>query len=98
MRFIYHREASAEINTAARHYETKAQGLGASFIAELDDAVASLRMYPLKYPIVEQDVRRRSLHHYPYAIYFRIEGEVIRVLSVKHHRRHPDYWKHRLQK
>jgi hypothetical protein len=32
---------------------------------------------------------------FPYALYYRVGSEEIRILAVKHHSRHPDYWKNR---
>jgi len=37
------------------------------------------------------------IRRFPYGIYYRIEGNSIRILVVKHHRRHPDYWRRRLE-
>jgi hypothetical protein len=34
----------------------------------------------------------------PYAIYYRVLPNHIRILAFKHHSRHPDYWRHRLSK
>jgi len=36
------------------------------------------------------------MQRFPYAIYYRHEEECVRVLVVKHHSRHPDYWKYRI--
>jgi len=36
------------------------------------------------------------MSRFPYAIYFRVEDDEIRILAFQHHSRHPDYWKSRL--
>lgn len=33
---------------------------------------------------------------FPYAIYYRILSDQLRILAFKHHSRHPDYWRYRL--
>ena len=33
---------------------------------------------------------------FPYAIYYRVLPDQLRVLAFKHHSRHPDYWRYRL--
>ena len=42
--------------------------------------------------IVESDIRRALLKRFPFVIYFRfLENDIIRVLLVKHQRRHPSF-------
>jgi hypothetical protein len=45
----------------------------------------------MRWPIVEARIRRVMLKRFPFGIYFRVMDESIRVLTVKHHRRHPGY-------
>jgi hypothetical protein len=33
---------------------------------------------------------------FPYAIYYRVLPDHVRILAFKHHSRHPDYWRYRL--
>ena len=33
---------------------------------------------------------------FPYAIYYRLLPDDLRILAFKHHSRHPDYWRYRL--
>ena len=33
---------------------------------------------------------------FPYAVYYRVFPDHIRILAFKHHSRHPDYWRYRL--
>lgn len=96
MRLIYHPDAEAEVVEAAHFYEQRVPGLGDRFLRELDAAVADIQQNPRRWRIVEDDIRRFVMRHFPYGIYFRVEGADLRILVVKHHRRHPDYWKHRL--
>lgn len=37
----------------------------------------------------------RVTYHPAYAIYYRNLGDELRILVVKHHSRHPDYWRYR---
>jgi len=96
MRLTYHPEAEAEIVQAAAYYEKQVQGLGARFLSDLETAIARIVDAPQLWPLVEADVRRCSLRRFPYAVYYRILATGVRVLVVKHHRRHPDYWKKRI--
>jgi plasmid stabilization system protein ParE len=96
MRLIYHPDAEAEVVEAVQVFERKAPGLGDRFLREFDAAIIEIQKAPGRWRIVEDGLRRFLMQHFPYGIYYRAEGENLRILVVKHHRRHPDYWKYRL--
>jgi len=96
MRLSYHPDAEAELAEAARFYERKMPGLGTRLRAECDSAVARILQTPNRWRVLEKDIRRFLMGRFPCSILYRIEGEEVRILVVKHHSRHPDYWKGRL--
>jgi plasmid stabilization system protein ParE len=96
MRLVYHPDAEAELIEATQFLERGVTGLGARFLADFDWAVSTILDAPERWRIVERDVRRYLMHRFPYGIYYRIGGDEARILVVKHHHRHPDYWKHRM--
>lgn len=81
MRLIYHPEAEAELIEAAEFTEARASGLGDRFLREFDAAVAEVQASPDRWALVEGDLRCRTMG---------------RILVVRHHSQHPDYWRHRL--
>ena len=95
MRLIYHPEAEAELVDAAEFYEERLPGLGAEFLDAVDAGVDIVVSDPLRAALCGQGIRRHLLKRFPYALYYRVGTDEIRVLAVKHHSRHPDYWKHR---
>jgi plasmid stabilization system protein ParE len=96
MRLIYHPDAEIEVVEAAQFYEQRVPGLGDRFLHEFDAAVAEIQRNPHRWRMIEAGVRRFIMRHFPYGIYYRVEGSDLRILVLKHHRRHPDYWKYRL--
>lgn len=42
-----------------------------------------------------REVRRAQMGTFPYAVFFRVEGDVVTVLGVLHLHRHPKAWKRR---
>lgn len=96
MRLIYHPDAEVEIVEAAQFYERRVPGLGHRFLHELDRAITKILETPGRWRMVEEGVRRFVMQDFPYALYYRTEGEYLRILVVQHHSRHPDYWKYRL--
>lgn len=96
MRLIYHPEAEAEVVEAAEFYEGRSQSLGERFLREFDAAVAEVLASPGRWPLVEEGLRCHTMSRFPFGIYYRVGDEELRILAVKHHSRHPDYWHHRL--
>ena len=96
MRLTYHPEAEAEFIEAAQFYEERLPGLGRQFIAAIENAGAMIRRSPERSRIVEADIRRYLVSRFPFAIYYRVTEHELRILAVKHHRRHPDYWRQRV--
>ena len=56
----------------------------------------TVREAPERWSIVEADVRHYLMPRFPYAIYYRVLPDHLRILAFKHHSRHPDYWRSRL--
>jgi toxin ParE1/3/4 len=96
MRLIYHDEAEEELAEAARFYQARSPGLGERLLDDFAAAIAENQKSPGLWPVVEGDLRSRTLRRFPFSVYYRVEGEQIRILVFKHHRQHPDYWRHRL--
>ena len=96
MRVIYHPDAEAELIEAAKFYEGRVPGLGAQFLSGVDHAISVISAAPERWAVIERDVRRCLIPRFPYGIYYRVLPEEIRVLAIKHHRRHPDYWRYRI--
>jgi len=92
---IYHPDAEAELIAGAQFYERRVPTLGAQFLDAADRAVEVISKAPERWRIVEDDVRCYLMPRFPYAIYYRIVADHLRVLAFKHHSRHPDYWRYR---
>ncbi len=70
-------------------YEDKAPGLGEEFLRVLYACSEELARHPQVYAKVHKDFRRRLLRRFPYAIYFRIEGDYVVVFGLFHCARDP---------
>ncbi len=90
IRFL--RPAELEMLDAAKYYELQATGLGSKFLRKIDAAIQDISKNPERWPVIKDSVRRRLVHHFPYALLYRIEPDEILVQATMHLRRRPDYW------
>jgi plasmid stabilization system protein ParE len=50
---------------------------------------------PESFSVRERELRRVNLLRFPYHFLFRIAGDTVRILVVRHHGRHPSLGIHR---
>ncbi len=91
---VFRPEAGEEVLEARRWYESRSEGLGQRFADALDALMTRVLARPLAFPEVHGDTRRAVLARFPYAVYFRIDGELVVVLAV-HGRQDPARWQGR---
>lgn len=96
MHLIYHPDAEREVIEAAQFYERRVPTLGAQFLEYVDRSIRDIKEAPQRWRVIEADIRRYLMPRFPFAIYYRTGADEVRILAVKHHSRHPDYWHYRL--
>lgn len=92
MQIVVRPAAAADIDEAFLWYEGRRQGLGHEFLAAAQRLIDSVAQHPLRYPVVRRDTRRALLRRFPYAVYYRVYGEVVVVVACMHGRRSPRRW------
>jgi hypothetical protein len=70
-------------------YEAAATGLGHEFLRSFFVATAAGHRQPLVYRKVYGDFRRVLLGRFPYALYFRVERNVVVIFLLVHGARDP---------
>jgi len=91
---VFRPEAEGEVLEAREWYETRRSGLGREFAQAVDEIVSRIVEHPLAYQRAHKDTRRAVLSRFPYAVYYRIDGDDIVVQAV-HGRQHPSRWRGR---
>ena len=87
-------EARAEAAETREWYETRRSGLGAIFTEDLARTIRAVAENPLRFSLVHHETRRAILDRFPYAVYFRVDGDEVVVLAV-HGRQDPTRWQRR---
>ena len=96
MRVILHPKIHSDVDAIMEYYERVAsRELADDFYAELREFIVQAAERPESFSVRERDLRRANLHRFPYPFLFRIVGDALRILVVRHHRRHPSFGVHR---
>jgi plasmid stabilization system protein ParE len=91
-RVLLRKEAQDDLKDAAAWYEEQRHGLGGEFLDEAASTLNRIGGTPFAYADVHRGVRRALLRRFPFALYFRVESEVVSVLAVMHGSRSPTAW------
>jgi hypothetical protein len=96
MKFDFHPEALAEFQDAVQRYRLSQEGLGQRFVASVEDAIGRILEAPLRWRILEDDVRRCLTRVFPYAVLYTIEPDFVLIIAVMQCHREPGYWRKRI--
>lgn len=96
-RLIFHPDARAEYSESVDWYRTSAgKAMATIFAKAVREATRVATVTPYRFPVLEGEVRHFVLARFPYSILYVIDGDIVVVVSVFHHRRDPDEWRRRL--
>jgi plasmid stabilization system protein ParE len=88
-------EADLEFSDASEWYERQRPGLGADFIACVEETLDRIANTPELHAIVFGSVRRAGVRRFPYSVYYTVEADRITVIAVQHGNRDPCVWQSR---
>ena len=88
----YHPLTASDLNSAVSYYNRQRPALGDEFRSEIYATIDRIRSNPYQFPAVEYGIRRGFVRRIPYSVLFRtVNDDTIRVLVIRHHRRHPSF-------
>ena len=93
IRAIFTSAANRDVKRALDFYKREAgMTVADSFIDHIESKVARILKSPESYRVVTKDLRCADLDRFPYQIVYRIaSASTIRIISVRHHKQHPDF-------
>ena len=92
MRVEYHPGTIIDLNRAIDFYEQKRIGLGGELRNEIYQTIARIAANPLIYRPIAGQMRRCFVHRFPFSILYRVvDGDLLRVLVIRHHRQHSEF-------
>lgn len=84
--------ASIELNDAAIYYENESEGLGLEFLKEFDKGVELIVAMPEAWSLIDGHFRRFLIRRFPFSIVYRLDEDVVVVVSVFDQRSKPRRW------
>ena len=90
-------EAQEDLIAGHHFYEEQSPGLGPYFLDSLFSDIDSLLLHAGVHRVVLGS-HRCLASRFPFAIYYRVEGDMIRVRAVLDCRRHPTWTRRRLRR
>lgn len=91
MRLVFHPQVATDIDQIMSYYEEVAGAqLAADFYAELQSQFMAVAKIPEAHRKYSGELRCATLTRFPYHFLYRMAGDHVRVLVVRHHRRHPN--------
>ena len=97
MRSEFQPEALEEYRQAARWYSERGETVALKFIASVEDAIKRIVDAPIRWRVIDEDIRRCLTHVFPYAILYTVEPDFILIVAIMHCSREPGYWRRRLK-
>ena len=91
MDLIFHPKAAEDARWVARQYAEISESLSSRFWEELDAAIGNIGEFPERHHFDPSGFRRANLAKFPYHILFEQGLESIRVMVIRHNRRHPSF-------
>jgi plasmid stabilization system protein ParE len=95
MNYSFHSLAEKELEEIENYYDNISQELGDRFRAEFELSLSRILTFPKLWHPLAKTVRRRRLNSFPYGIIYRVKPDEIRILTVMHLHRRPNYWRDR---
>lgn len=91
-----HPEVDSEIERWAEILSQKSDWSPPRFFAAIRAAYRRIRERPTHAHFVHKEFRRYNIPGQSHAVIYREEADAIYVIAVMHEKRHPDYWKERM--
>jgi plasmid stabilization system protein ParE len=88
--------AGQDVREAEAWYEAQVPGLGARFSSSLQLVVGLISEHPLACAAAYKNIRRALLPGFPYALFYLVLPERVRVLACLHQRRDPKFVRRRV--
>jgi plasmid stabilization system protein ParE len=92
----FHPAAEQELAAAVTLGEQRGAGLGGELLAEAERVAELLCEAPSIGEPIDARHRRFPMRRFPFALIYRVDGDVLRIIALSHRRQRPGYWRGRI--
>jgi len=85
----FHSAIEEDLASNYNWFEQKQLGLGNDFLNEFYSITESIEIRPYLNSILYNNIRRKLMKKFPYAIYYVIQGNFVLIIGVFHFARNP---------
>ena len=96
MEVKYHPLVREDVLEILRYYHKISPRLADDVNDELRNLIKKAAATPLRFHLADRGFRRANLKRFPYHFLYEAHPESIRVMIVRHNKRHPDYGMERM--
>jgi len=95
----FHPDAELEFKKAIEYYELQEKQLGIRFSEEVKRTLDRIRINPVAWTSVSNNLRRALTDRFPYGILYNYNeaDQIINVVAVMHLHKEPGYWRDRVK-
>jgi toxin ParE1/3/4 len=91
-------EAAEDVEHERHWYRRRSESAEASFLRELDHAIASVIEAPQMWPRYMAGTQRYVLPTFPFSLIYFVEDDVVVIVCLASEHKKPGYWRDRLSK
>ena len=92
MRVIYDRRIQNDLRAAISYYDAEGgPALGDRFFAEAEQAIVRVIARPQAFHFAAPGLRRVALRSFPYHFLYEEKSASLRILVLRHDKRHPNF-------
>jgi len=89
-------QAKVDLLAGFRFYDAQSEGMGDYFLDSLYADIDSLLIFAGIHPVVFGQYHRMLAHHFPFAVYYQIKGNIVFVHAILDCRQNPQHTEGRL--
>jgi plasmid stabilization system protein ParE len=91
MEVAYHPLVREDVIGILRYYRGVSRELADEFYNELRTTIDRAAENPVRFHVAGKGFRRANLSRFPYHVIYEVRAESIRVMIVRHNKRHPNF-------
>jgi plasmid stabilization system protein ParE len=76
MKYVFHPEALAEYAEAVQYYTKQRVEIAQAFIDAIEEAVYRIRESPIRYIVIDEDIRRYMTRKFPMELFIQLSKTI----------------------